>query len=137
MDIAHILYTKLFTNDCITISGLGCFQTQYHAARIVQSKKTTHCMPPCKTLSFIENTCNETSDLQTFIQNDYALPAEEAAQHIQLFVQSILQQLHSGKQVAMQGIGTFSMQNTIVFEADASTNFYIDSFGMTNFFIEN
>jgi len=123
----------LYQFDCVIIPDFGGFVANYSGAKI-QSVQNTF-SPPSKRISFNRNLTINDGLLANYIANQNAITFIEARKNIDEFVNAIVTALGNGEKVKIDKIGLLylDVEKTLQFLPDYSTNYLLDSFGMSNF----
>ncbi len=133
MEVIQAIRKLLFLEDCVIIPGLGGFVSQYRAAVI--DKATGTFIPPAKEIVFNGELLQNDGILVSFIERQECITTEEARQTVDRFVNDCRNQLKSGNPVFIDGVGHFSLDNSrkVRFQADAGTNLFLESYGLSSF----
>jgi|GEM_PF-2210073 len=120
----------LYKFDTVTLPGFGAFVLRYQPATI--DTNTNQLSPPSKIVSFDASLKNNDGILANSISEKEKISFFDACSKILTFVEETNKSLDSGNSVVMQKLGTFSKStdNAILFTADTSTNYNLETFGM-------
>ncbi len=131
MRINQYISELLFTNDCVIIPGLGGFVANTRSAFLNPAQHTFS--PPTKKIAFNASLRVNDGLLAHYVSRNGGVTYQEAINAIQLYVDDIFRLLAIGEKIEIQNVGSISLdiEQHIQFEPDASTNFLMDSFGLT------
>ncbi len=132
MHVEKYITDLLYRYECVIIPGLGAFLTQNQSARIDSAHNF---YPPNKRLSFNQQLQTNDGLLANYIAIVEKCSFEVALEKIRKYVKLVKQDLHQGKEYAVENIGFLSLnkQNAIVFAPANSLNFLTDSFGLSSY----
>ena len=133
MDLSKYIKELLFLHECVILPEFGGFIANYRSAEIDHSQKTL--LPPSKNISFNENLVHNDGLLISFLSKKKGIGYVDSKRIITNFINEIKSHLKKGKKVYFEEIGCFILddQDNLQFEPDTSTNFLIDSFGLSSF----
>jgi cell division septation protein DedD len=133
MNVEKHISILLFRNDCVIIPGFGGFVTNYSPAQIHPTQHTFS--PPCKSIVFNKSLKNNDGLLANHMAQEEQISYTEALQKISEFASACLSTMGIGKKLRIQDIGTLyhDIEKNIQFEPDTTTNYLIESFGLTTF----
>ncbi|HOS48340.1 MAG TPA: SPOR domain-containing protein [Bacteroidia bacterium] len=131
MRIDHYISELLYTNDCVIIPGLGGFVANTRSAFLNPAQHTFS--PPTKKIAFNASLRVNDGLLAHYVSRNGGVSYQEAVNAIQLYVDDVFRLLALGEKIEIQQVGSISLdlEQHIQFEPDASTNFLMDSFGLT------
>jgi CCDC81-like prokaryotic HU domain 1/CCDC81-like prokaryotic HU domain 2/SPOR domain len=129
--IDHYISELLYTNDCVIIPGLGGFVANTRSAFLNPAQHTFS--PPTKKIAFNASLRVNDGLLAHYVSRNGGVSYQEAVNAIQLYVDDVFRLLALGEKIEIQQVGSISLdlEQHIQFEPDASTNFLMDSFGLT------
>ena len=130
--VADHISELLYLHDCVIVPKFGGFVGNNTSARIDQNEEDIY--PPSKKILFNKNLKTNDGLLSSKIALSENLSNEESLQKISLFVEDITDKLKSNKTYRLDKIGLFSLntENNIMFLQDSTSNYNINSFGMTS-----
>ncbi|GAJ00206.1 unnamed protein product, partial [marine sediment metagenome] len=133
MDISSYIKDLLLLHDCVIVPKFGGFVANYRAAEINYSNNTLS--PPAKDISFNKSLVHNDGLLISYISKCKGIGYIDAKRIVSDFVTETQKKLEKGKKVTFDEIGLFynDSQHNLQFEPDPSTNFLIDSFGLSFF----
>ncbi|MFA6126671.1 MAG: SPOR domain-containing protein [Bacteroidales bacterium] len=133
MEVNQAIRKLLFLEDCVIIPGFGGFVSHYKPAVIDQATGTF--IPPTKEIVFNRDLIQNDGTLVSCIALNDGVSNEQARKQIDEFVVETRKKLDSNESVFIDGIGQFvqGRNHEIRFEADAGTNLFLDSFGLSSF----
>ena len=122
----------LYKFDTVILPGFGAFVLQYKPAFL--DTDTNLLAPPSKIVSFDPSIKNNDGILANYISEKEKISFFDACSKILTFVEDTNKKLESGNSLTMKSIGEFSKtaDNTLLFTADTSINYYLEVFGMGN-----
>ncbi|HQK99102.1 MAG TPA: hypothetical protein PLH61_13880, partial [Bacteroidia bacterium] len=131
MRIDHYISELLYTNDCVIIPGLGGFVANTRSAFLNPAQHTFS--PPTKKIAFNASLRVNDGLLAHYVSRNGGVSYQEAVNAIQLYVDDVFRLLALGEKIEIQQVGSISLdlEQHIQFEPDVSTNFLMDSFGLT------
>ena len=131
MRIDQYISELLFTNDCVIVPGLGGFVANTRSAFLNPAQHTFS--PPTKKIAFNASLRVNDGLLAHYVSRSGKVSYQEAINAVQQYVDDIFRLLAIGEKIEIQNIGFISLdiEQHIQFEPDASTNFLMDSFGLT------
>ena len=137
MDLSKYIKELLFLHECVILPDFGGFIANYRSAEIDHSQKTL--LPPSKYLSFNGNLTHNDGLLISFLSKKKGIGYVDSKRIVTNFINETKSRLRKGKKVYLEGIGYFIFddQNILQFEPDISTNFLIDSFGLSPFHFQS
>jgi CCDC81-like prokaryotic HU domain 2/SPOR domain/CCDC81-like prokaryotic HU domain 1 len=127
-NIFQLLRDFLFENGAVIFPGFGNLYTEYLEAHWQDGLL----LPPRRVIHFRDQPRNADTALAQFIAQQQNITADEAQQQVQALIEEIKQQVRYQKTFEIEGIGTFSLdsQHKMLLEANVSTNFLGESFGL-------
>jgi nucleoid DNA-binding protein len=133
MKIDHYISELLFQYDCVIVPELGGFIGNYKPATIQNIQNTFN--PPSKQISFNKNLDINDGLLANHIASQLNISYDKAINTINVFVVNIQEQLNAKKNVTIEDIGTFFLdnENRIQFEPKTANNYLLESYGLTPF----
>ncbi|MGI8893894.1 MAG: SPOR domain-containing protein [Bacteroidia bacterium] len=131
MKIDQHISELLYHHDCVIVPGFGGFVTNSQPARIHPVQHQFY--PPSKSLGFNIHLRRNDGLLANNISQIEIVSYEEALRLITDFVNSCNDKLNQDKSCAIEKVGKlyFDVEKNLRFEADNSTNYLMDSFGLT------
>lgn len=131
-----IIRALLFRHDCVIIPGFGGFILNYVPAAIDKTTCLFH--PPARRLSFNRNLNHNDGLLAGTLSRETGVSYTEAREQVDQYVAGIRDRLTKGEPVEIEQIGVFraNQEGGIQFEPDATTNYYLGSYGMEPFVCE-
>lgn len=132
MQLAAYIKDLLYRYECVIIPGFGAFLTQYQSARI-EDHNTFY--PPGKSVGFNRQLQTNDGLLANHVASVEECSYELALQRIRNYTGTISLQLSEGKEVSLDGIGNFVLNNEqkVVFTPLAAQNFSTNAFGLSSF----
>lgn len=133
MTVENYIRDLLYRYECIIIPGFGALIAQRMPAEIHQ---TTHAFyPPKKSISFNRQLAKNDGLLANYIAETEQVPYEKAMYKIHQFSQQLKAALASEKNVTLEQIGVFTLENDdkLLFQPFYHHNYLLDSFGMSTF----
>ncbi|MBA3987479.1 MAG: SPOR domain-containing protein [Flavobacteriales bacterium] len=132
MHLEKYITDLLYRYECVIIPGLGAFLTQNQSARIDAAHNF---YPPNKSLAFNQQLQTNDGLLANYIAVVDKCTFEIALEKIRRYTKLVKQDLHEGKEFAIENIGSLSLngQKAIVFSPANSLNFLTDSFGLSSY----
>ena len=133
MELSKYIRELLFFYDCVIIPDFGGFVANYHPAEINKTQNSFR--PPKKDILFNKNLIYNDGLLINHIASSVKINYSEAKNITYEYVQTIVYNLETGENVIFDGIGIFYYDKTqnLLFEPELSTNYLIDSFGLSSF----
>lgn len=133
MDIKRYIHDLLYLHDCVIIPGFGGFVANYKAAEINFEQNTF--APPSKAISFNKNLNNNDGLLIGHISERTGTGYVDVKKMVDDFVGNTLKNLEKGKRINFEDIGHFQYdkQRNLQFEPENSSNYLIDSYGLSWF----
>jgi len=117
--------------DCVVVPGFGGFVCNFEPARIhpVQHKF----YPPAKSISFNQLLQLNDGLLAHFLARTDGIAYEQAVEMIRAESEQWKKQLRNGERLQLDSIGDFyyDHQDKLLFQADKTKNYLIDSYGLT------
>jgi hypothetical protein len=132
-DVTAYIRELLFSHDCVILPSFGGFIGNYTPAVIERGSNTFS--PPRKAISFNRNLNQNDGLLISRISAVRGSGYADARRVVEEFVQETRERLSKGEHVTFDLIGTFrnNSEGNPVFEPDGSTNFLLDSYGLSVF----
>ena len=129
MTVNQSIKELLIAHDCVIIPDLGAFIANPQSAQ-VENKSVLH--PPKKKIAFNSSIQQNDGLLAKYIEQKEKIGYTAALIKISVFVEDTKSKLNQRRKVFLDQIGTFSADNegNIIFEADYSFNFQLDSYGL-------
>ena len=136
MKLEIVIQELLYTQDFITIPGLGSLVTQYQPARIIKSDHVKF-VPPHKIIAFNQTAQEDNSILRDTLCKQHKLSKDEAEQEIKTFVNKTKEILKEQKIIHIAGIGDllYNSEGKLSLKPDVSNNYLIDSYGLKSFHV--
>lgn len=128
MRIEVYIIELLYTHDCVIIPDFGAFLTKRESASI--NTDLHQIEPPKRRLQFSAQIKNHDGLLARHIAFKEQITFQKAEAKIKFFVEDFRTALHEGKNVHLQGIGTFIYDEQISFQPEKNQNFLLESFGL-------
>ena len=129
--VAHYISELLFLHDCVIVPEFGGFVGNRKSAQL--NKTTGRLTPPSKQILF--NTSLKTNDglLITHIADQEGTSQEMAKKNVSIFANESNSKLNTSKVLRIDKIGLFTLgkEENIIYLQDSSTNYSLDTFGMT------
>ena len=119
----------LFDHDCVIVPAFGGFLASYQHAVIHPTRHTFS--PPSKKIAFNIFLNHNDGLLAHRIAGEAGVSYTEALREIGLFVTHCQEELHEGKKIILEQIGTlyFDKEKNLQFEAIKNINYLRDAFG--------
>ena len=123
----------MFQHDCVIIPEFGGFVANYRPARI--NHETHSFMPPSKDIGFNKSLTHNDGLLISYISECRRIGYVDTKRMVSGFVKETVKKLEKGKKIVFEEVGTFhyDKQNNLQFEPDLTTNFLLDSYGLSEF----
>jgi len=120
----------LYSYDCVTIPGLGGFIMHHQYSRIDRDKGRIY--PPGRYPSFNSLLVHDDGLLISAIAQDRKISYHEASAEVSRFAGQCKTDLLNGQRVILQEVGELMLnaEGAILFNPEASTNYYSGSYGM-------
>jgi hypothetical protein len=133
MNYQNYISELLFENDCVILPEFGGFIANYSPAKIHPVHHTF--VAPSKEIAFNLSLKSNDGLLAKHVAQSLSISYIEANQLVLKYVEECKQKLYSEKKLNFEKIGTLTIdsQNKIVFTAENSVNFLLDSFGLEDF----
>ena len=131
MDISVHISQLLFHHECVILPNFGGFVCNYKPAYIQTVQHKFH--PPSKQISFNKNLVANDGLLTHYVSKKEQVSYDEALKKIEGFVLTLKTKLRTNKEVTIEDIGTFVMdnENRIHFEPSLTENYLLSSYGLT------
>lgn len=131
MKIDQHISQLLYHHECVIVPGFGGFVTNSQPARIHPVPHQFY--PPSKSLGFNIHLRRNDGLLANNISQIEIVSYDEALRLITNFVNSCNDRLSQDKSCSIERVGKlyFDVEKNLRFEADISTNYLLDSFGLT------
>lgn len=131
VDIGNYIAALLYTNEVVSIPGLGSFVTAYRPAEIdpVQGELS----PPSKALKFDKNLAVDDGLLIKHISEEEQISVTDAERLVNAYVEQLRAAIEKREIVSFSGLGRLykDYEGQFQFLADG-TNFNTDSYGLPN-----
>ena len=131
VDIGNYIAVLLYTNEVVSIPGLGSFVTSYRPAEIdpVQGELS----PPSKALKFDKNLAVDDGLLIKHISDEEQISVTDAERLVHAYVEQLKVAIEKREIVSFSGLGRLykDYEGQFQFLADG-TNFNTDSYGLSN-----
>ena len=128
------LYLKelLYRYECVVMPGFGAFLAKRKPAEVHES---THAFyPPKKAISFNKQLSENDGVLANYIAKAEEISYSEANQKVTEFVENLSHTLENYKEVILDEIGTFSLEEEkVLFQPFYHNNYLAESFGLSTF----
>ena len=133
MDISLYINNLLYLHDCVILPGFGGFVSNYKNAGITDKYLF---LPPRKVVAFNRNLSDDDGLLLNYIVAKEVLKYPEAKSYVAEYLSCINKSLLLNQEVIFEGIGSFKMDKNkiLLFEPLQSSNFYINSYGLSTFY---
>jgi len=133
IDVTAYIRELLFTHECVILPSFGGFIGNYTPARIDTSTNTFY--PPVKAISFNRNLDQNDGLLISKISSVRGMGYADSKRLVEDFVADLRLKLKKGERVNMDMIGHLqnNSEGNPLFEPDRSSNFLLDSYGLTPF----
>ncbi len=133
MEVSSYISDLLFLHDCVILPEFGGFVANYRAAEIKHPQNSFS--PPAKDIAFNKDLVNNDGLLINYISEVEGYDYSDSKKIVSLFVKETLQKLKDNEDVCFDKIGYFyyDKQQNLQFNPDYSTNFLIDSYGLSSF----
>jgi hypothetical protein len=133
IDVTAYIRDLLFTHDCVILPSFGGFIGNYTPARIDTSTNTFY--PPVKAISFNRNLNQNDGLLISRISADRGIGYADSRRLVEEFVSDLVSKLKKGDRITLDMIGHLQNngEGNPLFEPDRSSNFLLDSYGLTSF----
>jgi len=117
----------------VIIPDFGGFVSNYHSAEINITQNSFK--PPKKDILFNKNLIYNDGLLINHIASSEKISYSEAKNITSEYVQDITYKLENGEKIIFKDLGCFYFDKTqnLLFEPDLSTNYLIDSFGLSSY----
>lgn len=131
VQIEQYIKDLLFRNDLVIIPGLGAFVGSYKPVSI--NNETDILLPPSKEITFNSQIKNNDRLLSGYLSQTEGLSSFDASKKVEEFREKIQYSLEKGEEVIFEGLGTLKLQDdgNILFSPSFSTNFLLDSYGLS------
>jgi hypothetical protein len=131
IEIGNHIAALLYTNEVVSIPGLGSFVTAYQPAEIdpVQGELS----PPSKALKFDKNLAVDDGLLIKHISEEEQISMADAERLVNAYVEQLKEAIEKRELVSFSGLGRLykDYEGQFQFLADG-TNFNTDSYGLPN-----
>ena len=133
MEVYNHIGQLLYHHDCVILPDFGGFITNYKSAKIDYINHNFY--PPGKDVSFNKNLVINDALLINHLANIENVSYIESKNIVVAFVKKTNKKLNSGETVIFDGIGKFyyDKQRILQFEPDISSNFLLESYGLSSF----
>lgn len=130
---SHYISELLFTHDCVIVPAFGGFVCTYAPAKVHPAQHLFS--PPSKQVFFNKHLQNNDGLLVNAIAAAVPCTFDDALKDVQVFVQSVNQEIKTGRRVELPHLGTLNVdpEGNISFESNSDMNFLMDSFGLSSF----
>jgi nucleoid DNA-binding protein len=132
MSVEQYLQELLYRYECVVMPGFGAFLANRKAAEV---HATTHAFyPPKKVISFNKQLSDNDGVLTNYIAQAEHISYSEASEKVNLFVQELQTTLQTYKELTLNEIGTFNLEEEkVVFQPFYHNNYLAESFGLSTF----
>lgn len=126
----------MFEHDCVIIPGFGALVGNYMPAHFDRLKSVFQ--PPSKQIGFNRRLNHNDGLIAGSISREFQIGYVDAKRIVDDFVKELNQKIQKGEVVIFDGIGRFipDKSRKISFEQDHSSNFFLDSFGLSSFHVQ-
>ncbi len=133
MTLTGYICELLYRYNCVVVPEFGAFITKRISATLLEENQLFY--PPQKRISFNQQIINNDGLLANYIAKSEAISFEKATLKIQYFVQELNIELQRNKKASLPEIGflTISLENKLTFEPLHTTNYLLESFGLSHF----
>jgi len=133
IDVTAYTRELLFTHECVILPNFGGFIGNYTPARIDVATNTFY--PPVKAISFNRNLNQNDGLLISKISSGLGMGYADSKRLVEEFVADLRAKLNKGERVNLDMIGHLqnNSEGNPLFEPDRSSNFLLDSYGLTSF----
>ncbi len=137
VEIEKYIQNLLFLHDCVILPGFGGFVANYRPAKIDESQQMIH--PPSKDWGFNRNLVQNDGLLINHLSESENISYPEAEKMLLFFVENIRKSLQNEEKFVFADIGCFFYDplHNLQFEPAKNRNYFVDSFGLTNFELKN
>lgn len=134
--IDNFINELLFHHECVIIPNFGGFMANYHHAEIIENQNSF--LPPAKDISFNQKLTHNDGLLINHIAECKNISYNEAKQKVENYVIRIKNDLSQLKTIPFEEIGLlfYNKNNKLQFEPKSSTNYLLDSFGLSSFQVQ-
>jgi nucleoid DNA-binding protein len=132
LEAGRFIKDLLYQADAVRIPGLGTFISTYQNARTdISGKKIS---PPAKSFLFDDSKKEEDELMWSWISEQEGISEGEAKMMVADFVSDINHELHEGREVIIEGLGTFYRDVTgkTEFHFTVENNFNAESIGFVD-----
>ena len=132
MRVENYLQELLYRYECVVMPDFGAFLAQRKSAEVHDS---THAFyPPKKVISFNKQLTENDGVLANYIAQAEEISYSEANQKVTEFVENLSHTLENYKEVILDEIGTFSLEDDkVLFQPFYHNNYLAESFGLSTF----
>ena len=132
MRVENYLQELLYRYECVVMPEFGAFLAKRKPAEVHES---THAFyPPKKVISFNKQLTENDGILANYIAKAEGLSYGEANQKVTEFVENLSYTLNHYKEVTLEEIGVFSLEEEkILFQPFYHNNYLAESFGLATF----
>ena len=126
----------MYEHDCVIIPDFGALIGNYVPAHFDKVKNVFQ--PPAKQIGFNKSLNHNDGLLAGAISREKQIGYVDAKRILDEFVSEINKKIQKGEVLVFEGIGRFvpDKSKRINFEQDPSSNFFLDSFGLSAFHIQ-
>lgn len=123
----------LYRYQCVSVPGFGAFLSEWQSAQITESQHSF--IPPRKVISFNSHIKTNDGLLANHIALQEKISYESAVAKIQSQVLFWEEKLRNKETITLENIGEFysNSENNLVFKPNTTTNYLMDSFGLSSF----
>jgi nucleoid DNA-binding protein/cell division septation protein DedD len=129
LDAGRFIKDLLYQSDIVRLPGLGSFISTYQNARTdISGKKIS---PPAKSFQFEDSDKDDDDLIWSWISEQEGLSESEAKTIVADFVADVSHEIHEGREVIIEGLGTFYADVTgkTEFHFTVENNFNAESIG--------
>lgn len=133
MTVENYIRDLLYRYECVIIPEFGALISQRKPAEIHQTTNAFY--PPKKSISFNRQLKKNDGLLVNHVAECEKITYEEALRKTQLFVIDMNSVLFGEKEIVLEAIGCFSMEegDKLLFDPFYKENYLLDSFGLGSF----
>ncbi|MEO8149959.1 MAG: SPOR domain-containing protein [Bacteroidia bacterium] len=130
MNLENQISELLYHHDCVIVADMGGFVANYRPAFMHPAHHTIS--PPSKKIAFNASLTNNDGLLANHVAAKLNINYTEACNMIREFREDCFAALNKGEQLSLDKIGVLYLdrEKNIQFNADNSSNYLLDSFGL-------
>jgi nucleoid DNA-binding protein len=136
LETVKFIRELLYEHECVIIPGFGALIGNYVPAHFDRVKSVFQ--PPSKQIGFNKRLNHNDGLLAGTISREKQIGYVDAKRIVDEFVTEINKKIQKGEVLVFEGVGRFVSDKSkkISFEQDPSENFFLDSFGLVSFNIQ-